>query len=160
LKSLAFVLVCSACTIGPKLVSAPMATSAPVAPLMTMEGDGQPDDPDNPTSNDDLTGEWRGRAWQSGKSWLMTLTFEKRGRDMVARSYYPDQRCRAETVLRSTDTRHWVGDESVTVDPLNRCPNHGRVTIEVLDEDTISWRWSGSGGAASSSLTRTQPRGE
>ena len=33
------------------------------------------------------------------------------------------------------------------------------VTV-LLDEDTMSWRWTGSGGIASSSLARTQPRGE
>lgn len=158
MKRLALVFMCS-CTIGPKLVGVPMATSAPLTPMMTPEGDGTPDDPDT-ASNDDLTGQWNGRAWQSGKSWLMTLAFERRGKDMLARSYYPDQRCRAETLLRATDARHWVGDESVMVDPFNRCPNHGHVAIEVLDEDTISWRWTGAGGAASSSLTRTQPRGE
>jgi hypothetical protein len=147
-----------ACTIGPKYVSVPMATSAPVAPLYAMPGDEQPDDPDG--NSTELSGTWNGRAWQSGKSWQMTLTFERRGNDLLARSYYPDQRCRAETLLRSTEQRHWAGDETVTVDPLNRCPNHGRVMIELLDEDTMSWRWTGSGGAASSSLTRTQPRGE
>jgi hypothetical protein len=158
-KRLAIVLVLCSCKIGPNLVSAPMATSAPVGPLIAPDGDGSPDDPEA-TPSDDLSGQWNGRAWQSGKSWLMTLTFERRGKEVLVRSYYPDQRCRAETLLRSTDARHWVGDENVTVDPLNRCPNHGHVTIELLDEDTMSWRWTGSGGVASSSLTRTQQRGD
>jgi hypothetical protein len=159
MKRLALAFLCS-CTIGPKLVTTPMATSAPIAPLMAMPGDdGSPDDPES-SRNDELSGAWNGRAWQSGKSWLMTLTFEKRGSDVLVRSYYPDQRCRAETVLHPSEPRHWAGEETVTVDPLNRCPNHGHVLIELLDEDTMSWRWTGSGGAASSSLTRTQPRGE
>src|SRR5207248_9571690 len=107
MKRLALVFLCS-CTIAPKLVSVPMATSAPIAPLMAVPGDdGAPDDPAS-TRNDELSGAWNGRAWQSGKSWLMTLTFEKRGSDVLARSYYPDQRCRAEAVLRSTEPRQWA----------------------------------------------------
>ena len=59
--------------------------------------------------------------------------------------------------MKSTEPRRWTGEEDVKIDPFSRCPNHARVTIEVVDEDTINWRWIGSGGTATATLTHTQP---
>lgn len=157
MKPVALVLACSACTVGPKLVSVPMATSAPVAPLTTTAGTEAPEDSDNPLP-EELAGTWTGRAWQQGnKSWPMTVTFEKRGAEVVAHAQYPDQRCRAEWSIKTAEPRRWSGEESVTIDPFSRCPNHARITLEVVDEDTINWRWIGPGGTATATLTHTQP---
>jgi hypothetical protein len=147
--------LCSACTFGPRLVTVPMAASATSAPIVTPD-DQTPDDPENPT-REELAGTWNGRVWQSGKSWLLAVTFEKHGGAVIAQVSYPDQRCKSEWALRASEPRHWVGEENVKIDPFNRCPNHGHVTLELLDEETMMYRWTGPGGMASSSLTRSQP---
>ena len=148
---------CSACTVGPKLVSVPMATSAPIVPQATLTS-AEPDEGDG-TLPDELSGTWTGRAWQQpgNKSWPLTVTFEKHGADVIGRAQYQDQRCRVEWTLRTGEPRHWSGDEDVKIDPFSRCPNHARISLEILDEDTINWRWIGSGGTATATLTHTQP---
>jgi hypothetical protein len=157
-KRVAIALACSAC-VGPKLVSTPMATSAGVAPLTATNGAEAPEDTErNNALPEELAGTWTGRAWQQGnKSWPLTVTFEKRGAEVVAHAQYPDQRCRAEWTIKTAEPRRWAGEENVTIDPFSRCPNHARVTLEVIDEDTINWRWIGPGGTATATLTHTQP---
>ncbi len=157
MRALAIVLACSACSAGPRLVSVPMATSAPVGPTTTIAGTEAPEEVDT-SLPEELGGTWTGRAWQQGnKSWPLTVTFEKRGSEVVAHAQYQDQRCRADWTLKSTEPRRWTGEEDVKIDPFSRCPNHARITLEIVDEDTINWRWIGSGGTATATLTHTQP---
>ncbi len=156
MKLAALLLACSACTMGPKLVSVPMATSATIAPLTTLPGLESPDDVEGATP-EELTGTWTGRAYQTGnKSWPVTVTFEKRGSDVVGHAQYQDQRCRADWTLRSAEPHRWSGEEDVKIDPFSRCPNHARITLEI-EEDEMTWRWIGSGGTAQATLTRAQP---
>jgi len=147
-------LVGEACTIGPKLVTTPMLEAAPWTPPSL--------DPETQTTEDfatgggELSGTWQGRAWQVGnKSWPLTVTFEKpQGDSVVAHAQYPDQRCSADWKLRSSEARHWQGEELVQTDPFRRCADHGRVTLELIDEETINWRRTGSGITASATLER------
>jgi len=159
LKRGALLAICSACAIGPHLVSAPMLSSVPV-PVASADAAPEEvassDNPGEPAIT--LAGSWSGRAWQSGnKSWPLEVTFESHVTEVTARVHYPDQRCRAEWHLRSTRPKQWIGEETVRTDPFNRCPNHGRVTVVWTDESSIQWSWSGSGGSASARLERTQP---
>lgn len=133
-----------------------MLESAPISPL-SVDGDSQHPEDEPSGEPGDFSGTWTGRALQSGKSWPMSVTFEKaRGASMVAHVSYTDRRCRADWALHGTDARHWQGDENVHTDPFSRCPNHGKVTIDLIDDDTISWRWNGSGGSASATLERSE----
>ena len=147
--------VCAACTVGPKLVTVPMLAATPTTTL-AVEADSQ--SPDEPDTSADFTGTWSGRAWQVGnKSYPVTATFEHvHGKELVAHVQYPDQHCSADWKLTATDARHWQGDEAIRTDPFRRCADHGRVTLESIDEDTMNWRWNGVGGQATATLERTQ----
>jgi len=116
------------------------------------------DAPGEVASADAITGTWSGRAWQQGnKSWPLTVTFEPmRGPMLVAHAQYPDQRCSGDWALRVDASGEWQGDETIRQDPLHRCVDHGHVALEVADEDTLRWRWSGAGTAASATLERAQ----
>jgi hypothetical protein len=134
-----------------------MLESAAIVPGAVDEASGlAADDPDV----GDLSGTWSGHAWQAGnKSWQLSVVFEKvHGSSLVAHAQYADQHCSADWVLRSGEARHWQGDETVRTDPFHRCADHGHVTIEVVDEDTLSWRWVGPGGSASATLERSHVR--
>jgi hypothetical protein len=142
-----------ACTVGPKLVSVPMLEYAPYTPS-PIDTEALGPDTEQPTMG--LSGTWKGRAWQVGnKSWDLTVTFDKPdGSSLVAHAQYPDQRCSADWKLRSDEARHWQGEESVRTDPFHRCADHGQVTLQLIDEDTLNWRWNGAGGTASATLER------
>jgi hypothetical protein len=143
-----------ACTVGPKLVSVPMLDFAPhVAPAIDLDNPAS-DDQQQPTVG--LAGTWHGKAWQVGnKQWDLSVTFDKpEGALLVAHVQYPDQRCSAEWRLHTDEPRHWLGDESVRTDPFHRCADHGQVTLQLIDDDTLNWRWSGAGGTASATLER------
>jgi hypothetical protein len=148
----------SACTIAPKLVSVPMSdTAEPTHAETAPSSDPSDTVEDDDSTSDDFKGEWTGNAWGAGnKTSPMTVTFEKRGRELVGRVYYTDRHCRAEWTMRRVQQSHWEGAENVSVDPFNRCPNNARVFLDVIDEDTIRWRSTGSGGATNATLQRTQ----
>jgi hypothetical protein len=112
--------------------------------------------PDEPETSANIVGAWRGRAWQAGnKSWDLTVTFERPvGASVAAHVQYPDQRCSADWKLRSTESRHWEGEETVRTNPFGRCVDHGRVTLQLIDDDTLNWRWTGAGDSASATLER------
>jgi hypothetical protein len=156
-RLLAAVVACSACVVGPNLVSAPMLSSVPVARARVDasapdDAETEPEDRASPV----LAGTFSGRAWQSGnRSWPLTVTFETRGATVLGHAHYPDQHCRAEWTLRSARPRQWVGEESVRVDPFNRCRNHGRVSVDWIDLTTLRWSWSGPGGTATAKLERS-----
>lgn len=158
-RAVLVVAVCSACVVGPTMVSAPMLSSipAPHASADAAVGDASLDEqPSEPGIV--LSGTWSGRAWQMGnKSWQLEVTFESHPNEVVGRAHYPDQHCRVEWHLRLTRPKQWTGEETVRVDPFNRCPNHGRVTLNWSDESSMQWSWTGAGGAASARLERQQP---
>jgi hypothetical protein len=155
-KAGALVLLSAACTVsGPKLVSVPMLDAVPTTTGSITPG--TPSEDDDPTL-DELSGSWTGRAWQAGKSsWPLAVTFDKpHNGEVVAHVQYSDQRCSGEWRLRSGSPKLWQGDEKITIDTLRRCADHGKITIEVLEEDSLKWKWAGSGGSASATLERTQ----
>jgi hypothetical protein len=155
MKRLAVVVAVAACSVGPKLVTVPMLESAPATERVATDTDA-PTTGDEDTTN--FAGTWDGRAWQVGnKSWPLSVTFERpHGPEVVAHVYYADQRCRGDWKLRSGEPRHWQGDESITTDPFRRCPDHGRVSVEIIDEETLNWRWTRGSDTATATLERTQ----
>lgn len=158
MKRFAIVLLCSACTIAPKLVTVPMGEASPVTPITVDPSSETPDDVEDPSTADDFSGSWGGTAWHVGnKTWPMTVTFEKHGaHQMIGHVYYSDRRCRADWTLHTGSSKHWEGSESVKIDPFNGCPNNAQIFIDVIEEDTVRWRWVGAGGSASATLQRTQ----
>jgi hypothetical protein len=157
-RALALAVACSACAIGPHLVSAPMLSSVPVAKASVDAGadDAPPEEPDAPRVV--LAGTWSGRAWQTGnQSYPLTVTFAPRGAEVVGLVHYPERHCRTEWRLREGRPRHWSGPEIVRIDPINQCPRQGRVSVEWIDSSTLQWNWSGPSGAASAKLERSQP---
>lgn len=158
-RALALAAICSACTLGPRLVSAPMSTSVPVARVATDAGasddDAAPTEAEQPMR---LEGTWTGRAWQTGNTaWPLTVTFEPNGNDVLARVHYPEQHCRAEWRLRRGSSQQWSGEETVLVDPFNRCPRRGHVLVTASEEGTLQWNWTGPGRSATATLERSQP---
>jgi hypothetical protein len=151
MKRVFLVCVVCACT-SAKLVSVPMLESAPVAPVSTVPDDETVAQPEDQTN---LAGTWEGRAYQRGNTYPVSVTFERqRGTDVAAHVYYSDQRCRADWKLHSSEPRHWQGEESVTTDPFRRCPDHGRVTVEVIDEETMNWQWTRGSDTVRATLER------
>ena len=131
--------------------------SAPVTPVDIEPASEAPDDSDDTTQSDDFTGTWSGTAWRTGnKTWPMNVTFEKHGRDLLGHVFYSDRRCRADWALHQTTPKHWEGQESVKIDPFNGCPNGAQIIVDVIDEESLRWRWSGAGGGASATLQRAQ----
>ena len=160
MKRALVLVVCSACVVGPNLVSAPMLSSIPVSRAPTDAGaDDEADAPSDETPPARFDGAWTGRAWQTGNaSFPLTVTFETHGNDVIGRVHYPDQHCRAEWRLRRGEQQQWAGEENVLVDPFNRCPRHGHVIVAPIDDGTLRWNWTAPGRAASANLERnTQP---
>lgn len=141
-----------ACGVGPKLVTVPMLDSAPYTPVASATGTPSEAEPDEAHPS----GTWHGRAWQVGnKQWELTVTFDApEGSSLVAHVQYPNQRCSGDWRLRSDEPRHWQGEEHVRTDPFHRCADHGQVTLQLIDEETLNWRWSGAGTTASATLER------
>jgi len=158
MKRVLAVLCCSACVVGPKLVSAPMLSSVPIAHADIDAGAVDEDDAAPEESPVKLDGSWTGHAWQTGNSsFPLTVTFEAHGADVVARVHYPDQHCRAEWRLRRGEHQQWVGEENVLVDPFTRCPRRGHVIVTPSEDGTLHWNWTAPGRSASANLEREQP---
>ena len=153
-RALLAIAACSACAIGPRIMSAPMLSSVAVCVTGT-------DDvvlPEEMARPAPLEGSYSGRAWHTGNtSWSLEVTFETRGGDVIAHAHYPDQHCRAEWRLRPSQGQQWAGEETVQVDPFNRCPRRGHIVIDRVDERSLTWHWTGPGGAATAELNRAQP---
>jgi hypothetical protein len=149
----AFAGLVSACSpLGAKLVTVPMQETAPPLPRLAQDDDATPHEDEAA-----FTGTWEGRALKSGDTYPLTVTFEHpHGTEVTAHVYYADQRCRGDWKLHASERGHWQGEEAVTVDPFRRCPDHARVTLEVLDEDTINWRWARGSDKATATLERSQ----
>ncbi|HEY1959477.1 MAG TPA: hypothetical protein VGH28_27890 [Polyangiaceae bacterium] len=158
MRRAAAVVFCSACVVGPKLVSAPMLSSVPVAEVTIDASAG--DDAEAPPEETParLEGSWTGHAWQTGNSsFTLNVTFESRGADVVAQVHYPEQHCRAEWRLRRGEHQQWVGEENVLVDPFTRCPRRGHVIVTPAEDGTLHWNWTAPGRSATANLEREQP---
>ena len=158
MKLASLVATLTACTIGPKLVSVPMLETAPVVARPVESASAEPAE-----EVASISGTWSGTALQrpGNKSWPVSVTFETvHGASLVAHVYYADQRCRADWKLRATTGRRWQGEEVVTRDPFRRCADHGQVTLDVVDEDTLSWRWERQSDVATATLERAATRSD
>jgi hypothetical protein len=142
--AMAFACTMMGCTTGPTLVVAPMLEVASFqAGTGAVTADG---------ARDALSGTWEGRAWQGDDSWLLTVTF--RGGSFEGQVQYPDRRCSGAWKLHASEPKHWEGDELIKSDPLRHCADHGRVSLELSDDDTLSFRWTLRGASASATLER------
>jgi len=147
----------AACTIAPRYVTVPMSDVAVTTPTAATATASETEE--ESSSTDDYSGAWSASAWASGNTWPLTVTFEKRGpRELFARVQYTDRRCRAEWTLRrvSGTATHWEGSETVNVDPFSRCLNHAQIFADIVDEDTLRWRWVAGGTSATALLKRQQ----